>query len=183
MLIGLRICLGPLLIVLCVLGSYRALVVATLALAFLSDVFDGVIARRLGVATVRLRIADSWADGLFYVCVATAVWLTVPELVILFRIPLLIVILLQLSSYAFDLLKYRRISSLHAYSAKAWGITLFAAAVAILGFHTGAHWLRLTIVFGFISNIDGIAIKLILTHWQADVPSFMHALKLRQRSL
>ncbi|MCV5084856.1 CDP-alcohol phosphatidyltransferase family protein, partial [Escherichia coli] len=38
-----------------------------LAGAFLSDVFDGILARRWGVATQTLRRLDSAADSLFYV--------------------------------------------------------------------------------------------------------------------
>jgi phosphatidylglycerophosphate synthase len=33
--------------------------------AFIGDIFDGIIARRLGVSTAALRQADSWADGCF----------------------------------------------------------------------------------------------------------------------
>jgi len=35
-------------------------------------------------------------------------------------------------------------------------------------------------VFGIISNIEGIAIKLLLPSWKHDVPSVWHALRLRQ---
>ncbi len=87
---------------------------------------------------------------------------------------------LQLFSYAFDLVKYRRIASFHAYTAKAWGITLFLAAAALLGFHTGGVFLWLAILLGIVSNLDGLAIKVILPEWQPDVPSVFHALRLRQ---
>lgn len=47
---------------------------AMLSAAFLSDVFEGVIARRLGIATPGLRRLDSAADTLFFVAVAIVAW-------------------------------------------------------------------------------------------------------------
>ena len=41
-----------------------------IALGFLSDIFDGVMARRLGIATATLRRLDSVADAPFYVAAA-----------------------------------------------------------------------------------------------------------------
>ena len=40
--------------------------------AFLSDVFDGILARRLGVATPTLRRLDSIADSVFYLAAVFA---------------------------------------------------------------------------------------------------------------
>ena len=152
-----------------------------LTAAFLSDIFDGILARRIGVATERLRVADSWADGWFYVWIILAVCRTVPQIIHAFRIPLLAVITLQLFSYSIDLIKYRRIASFHAYTAKAWGISLFVATIALLGFRTGGVYLWAVIWMGVLSNLDGIAIKSVLPEWRRDVPSFFHALKLRRR--
>jgi hypothetical protein len=70
--------------------------------------------------------------------------------------------------------------SFHAYTAKAWGITLFKATVALLGFHTGGVFLWMAILIGISSNLDGLAIKFVLPEWQRDVPSVFHALKIRR---
>jgi phosphatidylglycerophosphate synthase len=177
-LIAIRVVLGPLLFLLTNQGVAGAWIIAGLTTALLTDVFDGVLARRIGVATDRLRVADSWADFWFYVWIAAATWLNAPEIIHAFRVPLLLVISLQLVSYAIDLLKYGRIASFHAYSAKAWGIMLFVATVALLGFHTGGVFLWGAIGMGIVSNIDGLAIKFILPEWRRDVPSVVHALRL-----
>ena len=52
---------------------------ACLIAAFLSDVFDGIMARRLGIATPRLRRLDSLADSLFYASAAFAAWHLYPR--------------------------------------------------------------------------------------------------------
>ena len=46
--------------------------------AFLSDVLDGVIARRTGTATPALRYADTIVDTIFYVAAAVALGVAVP---------------------------------------------------------------------------------------------------------
>ncbi len=80
-LVAVRVSLGPLLYLMTVRGVAGAWLVLGLSAAFLSDVFEGILARRIGVATERLRVADSWADGWFYVWVAAAVGRTAPEVV------------------------------------------------------------------------------------------------------
>jgi CDP-diacylglycerol--glycerol-3-phosphate 3-phosphatidyltransferase len=175
-----RVLLGPMLVLMTVWGVAGTWLILGLTAAFLSDVLDGILARRLGVATERLRVADSWADGWFYLWIAAAVYWKEPEILQAFRVPLLVVISLQLFSYAVDLVKYRRIASFHAYTAKAWGIALFMATVALLGFHTGGVFLWLAILTGIVSNLDGLAIKFVLPQWQRDVPSVIHALRLRR---
>ena len=44
-----------------------------IAAGFLSDVYDGILARRWGTETAALRVADSAADTVFYLGVLSAV--------------------------------------------------------------------------------------------------------------
>ncbi len=182
-LIGVRALLGPVLLWLCVRHVAGWWIVAALTVALLSDIFDGVMARKLQVATEKLRVADSWADGFFYAWIVAAVCVAAPDVIQPLRGPLLLVLLMQFCSYGFDLLKYGRIASFHAVSAKIWGITLFVATVALLGFHAGGMWLWPAIVCGLISNLEGFAMKLALPTWTHDVKSLRHALRLRQELL
>ena len=182
-LIGIRALLGPVLFWLCVRHAAGWWIVAGLTVALLSDIFDGVMARKLDVATERLRVADSWADGFFYAWIVVAVCAFAPDIIRPLRGPLLLILTMQICSYGFDLLKYGRIASFHAVSAKIWGITLFVATVALLGFHAAGMWLWPAIVCGLISNLEGFAMKLALPTWTHDVKSLRHALRLRQTLL
>ena len=80
-LVVLRMTLGPALVAETLCGAGRGLLVTTLTAAFLSDVFDGVIARRLQVVTGKLRTADSVVDRLYFACVALSVWLAHPDVI------------------------------------------------------------------------------------------------------
>ncbi len=150
-------------------------------IAVLSDIFDGIIARQLGVSTAQLRQADSWADICLYCCIALSVWLVFPQTILDFKIPLLIAILAQLTLFAISLIKFKKMPSFHTYTAKAWGITLLVATVSLFGFNNDkALWLA--IAFCLINSLEEIIMTLILPEWQCDVLSLFHAINMAKIS-
>jgi CDP-diacylglycerol--glycerol-3-phosphate 3-phosphatidyltransferase len=179
-LIIVRFLLGPLLFFAALRGHMTFWFVVGFIAAFLSDVFDGVIARRLGSVAEHLREADSWTDTWFYAWIAASMWLTHANVVLAFRTPLLVVVGTQLLCWAVDWAKYRRFATYHQYSAKAWGVSLFAAIIALGGFNYGGVFLWAAIVTGIVSHIEGIAMTLALPRWTYDVPGFRRAWRLRQ---
>ena len=146
--------------------------------AVLSDIFDGIIARRLGVSTVQLRQADSWADICLYVCVAISAWLVYPQVIVDFAVPLLVAIAAQLTLFTTSLLKFGKFPSFHTLTAKAWGITLLIATIGLFGFGY-AQTLWLAIAFCLLNSVEEIAMTVVLPEWQYDVLSIIHALRLR----
>jgi phosphatidylglycerophosphate synthase len=151
--------------------------------AFLSDIFDGIIARKLGVSNAQLRQADSWADVTLYSFVAASAWFVHPDVVIACRIPLLSLLAAQLIWLMVNLVKYGQPASYHTYSAKLWGITLFVATVALFGFPSAVIPLWVSCLVGIIHSIEEIAMTIILPVWTHDVLSIFHALKLRSQSV
>ncbi|WP_460035004.1 CDP-alcohol phosphatidyltransferase family protein [Methylothermus subterraneus] len=151
-----------------------------LTVGFLSDVFDGVIARKLGIATVNLRRLDSATDTLFYVAAAFAAWYLYPQVIAEHWVALTILEALELSRYALDIAKFRREASYHMWSAKAWGLVLFTAFFGLLALGCTGAWVAAPIYVGIISDLEGLAVSLVLPEWRADVPSIFHAVKLRK---
>jgi hypothetical protein len=43
--------------------------------------------------------------------------------------------------------------------------------------------LRTTLIIGMISDLEGMAISVVLPRWAHDVPTVFHAMRLRQRFL
>lgn len=150
-----------------------------LSLAFLSDWFDGVLARRLGVATEKLRRFDSIADTAFYLAALGAALLLRPELLPQTRYYLLVLLMLEASRYALDFGKFGREASYHMWSAKLWGVTLFAAFFAVLVAGQIGVMVKLALLVGIISDLEGFAISLLLPTWHHDVPSVWHAWRMR----
>jgi phosphatidylglycerophosphate synthase len=179
-LVALRAAIAPFLLLDAVDGTIGSWFIIGYLVGFFSDIFDGVIARRIGVSNAQLRQADSWADVCFYVCVFASAWLVHRDVVIAFRVPLLAVVFVQLVWWMVNLLKYGKPASYHTYSAKFWGITLFIATVALFGFNYAGIPLWLAIISGIVHTVEEIAMTLLLPEWKHDVLSIFHALRLRR---
>jgi CDP-diacylglycerol--glycerol-3-phosphate 3-phosphatidyltransferase len=151
-----------------------------LILAFLSDVFDGILARRLNVATPGLRRLDSIADSVFYVAALLAAWHLhstelreyLPALVLLGAV--------EAVRYAVDLWKFRREAAYHLWSSKAWGICLFVGFFSLLVLDRGGLFVAVPIYVGILVDLEGLAVSFVLREWTSDVPSVVHAWRLRQ---
>jgi len=179
-LVALRAVLGPAIVVACLGGWSRYWMVGMLVAAFLSDIFDGVLARRLGVATEGLRLADSVADIFFYLCVAAACLAAYPAVWREHHVGILVVAGLEAGRWGFDLAKYGKIASYHMGSAMLWGILLFLGCGEV--FLRGGPGVLFTamIAVGIYNEVEGLLASLILPAWHHDVPSLWRAWALRR---
>jgi CDP-diacylglycerol--glycerol-3-phosphate 3-phosphatidyltransferase len=178
-LVGIRLAIAPLLVLEAVDHDTTIWFVIGYIIAILSDIFDGIIARRLGVSTVELRQADSWADIFLFICLAISTWLVYPHVLIDFKIPLFLALAAQLILFTISLIKFKKLPSFHTYTAKTWGLMLLIATVSLFGFNYDEP-LWLPIIFCWINSIEEIAMTLLLPEWKCDVLSIFHALNLRR---
>jgi CDP-diacylglycerol---glycerol-3-phosphate 3-phosphatidyltransferase len=156
-------------------------VLALALTAFVTDYFDGVIARACGVATRRLRQADSMVDTAFYLMLAAVTYRLHGE-VIRRHAEALAVCLGTLALWAaLDLWRWRAAAGFHSWSAKLFAAALGVWAVALYGFRADGPWMVAACASGTISHLEGIAISCALRRHQTDVPTFAHALRLRRR--
>ncbi len=179
LLVALRFAIAPLLLLDALDRSISSWFIVGYVIAVISDIFDGIIARKLNISTVALRQADSWADICLYICIAISAWLVHPQVLVDFQIPLLVAIAAQLILFAISLVKFGKFPSFHTYTAKAWGLALLIATVSLFGF-SYADPLWLAIAFCLINTIEEIAMTLILPKWTHDILSIFHALDLRK---
>jgi CDP-diacylglycerol--glycerol-3-phosphate 3-phosphatidyltransferase len=176
---ALRALLAPVVVLLALRHPDPRLFGACLVLALVSDIFDGVIARRLGVATPSLRRLDSIADSLFYLAVFCAAWIVYPAVIQAQMAGWLLLAALELARYAYDFAKFRREASYHMWSSKLWGLCLFAGFFALLALGRPGLPLTLAIWIGILADLEGLAISFVLREWRTDVPTLVHALRLR----
>lgn len=146
---------------------------AAYIIAILSDISDGIIARRLGVSTPGLRQADSWADVTLFGCLALSTRWVYPEVLVTFQIPLAIALLGQFSLYLLCFMKFGKAPSFHTYTAKAWGLALLVAVIALYGWQASQP-LWGAIVLCWLNSLEEIVIALKLPTWQCDVLSLWH---------
>ena len=158
-----------------------SLAVLVLIAGFLSDVFDGVVARRHGVATEGLRRLDSAVDSVFYLAAAFCAWRLHPESIVRHRWWIAAVIGTLVVNHAIEYWKFRREASYHAWSAKLWGAALFTA-LAVLFASGDDRLLTAALLLGLVSHLENFLITLALPHWEHDVKSVFSALAIRRRS-
>jgi phosphatidylglycerophosphate synthase len=174
-----RALLAPVVIALALWWPEPRLFGACLVVAFASDVFDGVIARRLGIATPTLRRLDSLADSVFYLATLVAGWRLYPNFFNRHLPVLLLMFALELARYVFDYAKFRREASYHMWSSKLWGLALFAGFFSLLALGEPGWPMLLAIYLGIVADLEGLAISMVLREWRADVPTLVHALRKR----
>jgi CDP-diacylglycerol--glycerol-3-phosphate 3-phosphatidyltransferase len=161
-------------------GKWLGLIVLV---ALVDDIYDGVLARRWGCATERLRRADSAADTVFYLGVAAALWMRDATLLQENWRLLATLGTLELVRHGFDQVKYGKSASYHSYLAKAWGLLMATAVIAVLCFG-GPRWMVwLSLLVGIACDIEGLTMSLMLPRWQNDVKTMAVAWRLRGEML
>ena len=183
-LVAFRLLLGPVIVL---ASSRESSPEPWLGLLFLSgpisDIYDGVLARRFGTATAALRISDTIVDIIFYLFVLIAV-LIISQPAVQHRIWLIgSVMALEAARLVFDLVKFGRIASYHAYSAKLFGLLLMLAVGSLFSFKRDTWLLTAALIFGILSELEGLAFSILLPEWVHDVKTLSRALELRRKLL
>lgn len=176
-----RLILGPIMICLTYnsIDYLRPILVLFIFLGLFSDIFDGIIARKTGVASEKLRRMDSQTDLVFWLCVGWCSWLLNPEIIIANKFSIITVFIMEGLTYLFSLFKFGKETCTHAFLSKLWGITLLVVFVSIIGFGYGGVSLYLAVLVGIIAHIDVYLIIYFLPKWTHDIPSCYHAYLIR----
>lgn len=177
-----RLVLGVLILVLSIwhAENYDVIAVVFLTLGLLTDIFDGIIARNLGISTQKLRRLDSSVDQFFFIAVGTATFIQCPGFFKSNAAKLILIIGLEGSTYLISFFKFRKEIATHSIGAKLWTLVLFATLIEIIMTCKSTVLFDLFFWIGVITRFEIITIILILKEWTNDVPSFYHAIKLRR---
>jgi len=147
-----------------------------LAVAFLTDMLDGMVARLTGQVTQFGATLDSWADVITYLTIALCCWWLWPEIVRreLFYVGLIIASCL-LPALA-GILKFGRFTSYHT-----WGVKVAAASMGLtlyILFLYGLAWpFRIAAVICIVAAIEEIIITLLLHEPESNLRSVWDVLK------
>jgi CDP-diacylglycerol--glycerol-3-phosphate 3-phosphatidyltransferase len=161
-------------------GKWLGLIVLV---ALVDDIFDGILARRWACDTAGLRRADSWADTVFYLGVAAALWARETQLLRGNWRLLAALGGMELLRHGFDWWKFHRAAAYHSYLAKTWGLVMGVAVIAVLSFG-GPRWLVwVSVMVGIASDVEGLAMSVMLPRWRNDVKTLRAAWRLRQAML
>ncbi|WP_312322089.1 CDP-alcohol phosphatidyltransferase family protein [Soonwooa sp.] len=182
LLIAFRFLCAPIILVLAFYLKIEARIpiLILMYLGLFSDIFDGIIARKAGVASEKLRRLDSQTDLVFWLSIGVATYLLFPELIQQNKVPIILIFIMEALCYIISFAKFGKETCTHAFLSKMWGLSLLLAFTSLLGFEYAGWAFTTGVVLGLISHLDVILIILILPKWQHDIPSCYHAWQIRQ---
>ena len=175
-----RLLLAPILL-LCAHGNVPGPVLSAMVFAaLLSDIYDGVLARRWNCDTPAIRLADSMVDTVFYLAVLVALWIRVPAALHTWWPLLTALLVLEAVRFAFDWWKYGKAASYHSYLAKAWGLVMAVSVMVVLATGNYGVLLALSMIMGILCDLEGLTMSTILPVWRNDVKTIGRALAIRR---
>lgn len=177
-----RLILGVLIVLLGELNisNYPIIAVSLLTLGVFTDIFDGIIARKLGDSTSKLRRLDSTVDQVFFVLVVVATYRQCPAFFAGNVVKLLVLIGTEALAYLVSFAKFKKEIATHSIGAKIWTLVLFATLVQIMLHCDSGILFEVCFWLGIITRVEIILILLILRKWTNDVPTVYHSIRLRQ---
>ena len=176
LLIAFRAACAPAIFVLACFRFDGLLLAGVLFAALVSDIFDGVLARRAGTATPALRRADTIVDTIFYLAAGIALYVKIPDVYDNLWWSLLALCVIHLSRTTLELTKYGRIAAYHMWSSKVLGLLLAGALGVAFVTEQPPMLLAWAVWLAIANELEGFAASAILPAWRNDVPSLWHAL-------
>ncbi len=174
-----RAMLGPVLIAGEACGWSGLMTAWLVVTALVSDIFDGVLARRWHCDTAGARLFDSMADTVFYLCAAIALWIGVPQVWRENAVLLGVLLGLEAVRFGLDFAKFGKPASYHSYFAKVWGLVMAVAVVTVFGSGRNSALIPVALGLGIACDLEGLAMSVMLPVWRNDVKTLRAAWQLR----
>lgn len=162
------------------IDNYKYIAVLLLVIGLLTDIFDGIIARRLHISTPTLRRLDSSVDLVFFVSVAIATYIQCPDFFTTNALKLMILLGFEGLTYLVCFIKFKKEVATHSIGAKVWTLLVFATLIQLILQCQSIILFNICFWVGLLTRLEIIAIILTLKQWTNDVPSIYHSLRLRQ---
>jgi CDP-diacylglycerol--glycerol-3-phosphate 3-phosphatidyltransferase len=163
-------------------GAPRFVYLPILIAGTLSDIFDGVLARRFQVATPGLRRYDSSTDVIYYLFLLVVVGILCQPQLVKMIWAISILLLSEAACVAISLVRFGMYPATHTYLAKFYGLALLGGLIALLVFNASG-WVIVALMFvGLATNLEIVAIHFAMDAPPVDVPSIF-ALPKRTGSL
>ena len=166
-----RLVLGPLALAGALAGVPRWIFLPLLVAGTLSDIFDGILARRYGVATPALRRYDSFTDVIYYLFILAALWVLCQAVVMRNLWAIVLILLMEAAVMIVCYVKFRKYPATHSWLAKFYGLCLLFCLIGLLAFNAGDWAVIFLAVVAVATNGEIIAMHLISPVAPVDVKS------------
>ncbi len=175
---ALRLAGVPVLLALAWNGA-TALFLVLFVLGLLTDVLDGMIARRYGLESDFGARLDQWADFALWGCFPLGAWWLWPEIVLREAPYVILAVVALLLPTAIAYAKYREVPGYHTWSAKLSSV-LMGIAVPLLLLFDIAWPFRVAALWQLWCAVDELGITILFSECRHDVPSVFHAARMRR---
>jgi CDP-diacylglycerol--glycerol-3-phosphate 3-phosphatidyltransferase len=91
-------------------------------LGLFSDIFDGIIARKMKIDTEKMRRLDSQTDLIFWLSIALSCYLIYPSLIKENWIGVIALLVMEVMCYGVSLIKFGKETCTHAFVSKIWDL-------------------------------------------------------------
>ena len=156
----LRLLLGPVALLCALTNVPRWVYLPILVAGTLSDIYDGVLARRFGVATPALRRYDSVTDVIYYLFILAVALLLCQSVITRHWLLIVLILLSETGCILVSYVRFGKYPATHSYLAKFYGLCLLAALSALLVFDAGGWAVIALTMVALTANLEIIAIHL-----------------------
>lgn len=167
----LRLLLGPLACWLATVNAPGWSFALVLVVALLSDIYDGVFARRWGLATEFLRRYDSLTDHFYYGCILWSTWRVARPAIEPHGMLIAVLVAMEIACIAVCLLRFGKMPATHSYGAKLYGLALFTAFFCLLVLRSAPWVVPLTVGVGLLADSEILLILCLAKKPPVDVKS------------
>lgn len=167
----LRLLLGPLACWLATVNAPGWSFAFVLVVALLSDIYDGVFARRWGLATEFLRRYDSLTDLFYYGCILWSTWRVARPAIEPHGMLIAVLVAMEIACIAVCLLRFGKMPATHSYGAKLYGLALFTAFFCLLVLRSAPWVVPLTVGVGLLADSEILLILCLAKKPPVDVKS------------
>ena len=177
-----RLVIGIIILALSILhvNYFNVIAAILLPIGLLTDIFDGIIARRLNISTQHLRRLDSTIDQLFFTMVIAATCIQSPQFFYANYIEMIVLVSVEALTYLICFLKFKKEIATHAISSKIWTLILVATLMQVIITTNSTVLFQICFYSGLITRVEIILIIILLREWTNDVPSIYQAILLRK---
>ena len=159
--------------------GYRFIAITLFSIGLLTDILEGIIARRLKTSTQKLRRLDSTVDQVFFVSFVVATFVQCPGFFKANLTKLLILLGLESLTYIVSFIKFKKEIATHSIGAKIWTLFLFATLIQVTIECQSYMLFNFCFWIGILTRLEIVAIIVTLKKWTNDVPTLYHSLQLR----
>ncbi len=153
------------------------LISIVLVTGILTDIFDGIIARKLKSDTVHLRQLDSKVDTAFWISFLYLLLCIHPKFMRDHAVQLFILLASEIVIQLLGYFKFNRALALHTYSAKTWAVLLTFTVLRLLLVGNAETLFYMMFIWGLISQTEVLIIVFKLKVFTVDVRSVFSLFK------